>query len=99
MANRQSVESTIVARALKDPSYKQKLLNSTDFAKAEIEKETGEKFPTGAKVSVLQESNDAAYLVLPYIAEGTKLSDADLENVASGVNVSLPCMFGSATFT
>lgn len=98
MANRKSVEATIVSRALKDPSYKQKLIDNADFAKSEIEKETGEKFPADATISVLQESSNTAILVIPYVSEGTQMSEEDLEKMASGVEIVLPCTFGSITF-
>ncbi|MHC5748485.1 MAG: NHLP leader peptide family RiPP precursor [Nostoc sp.] len=96
---RQSIESKIVARALKDESFKQQLLNNPNVAKAEIEKGLGEKFTGDIQVKVLQETANTAYIVLPYIPATAGLSEEQLEAVASGVNISIPCQWGSITFT
>jgi hypothetical protein len=95
---RQSVETEIVARALKDPSFKQQLLTNPSVARAEIEKNSPQKLPADYKVQVLEENEKTLYIVLPYIPTGSNLSEADLDAVASGVNVSIPCMIQSATF-
>ncbi|MBN3880132.1 MULTISPECIES: NHLP leader peptide family RiPP precursor [unclassified Nostoc] len=93
---RQDVETQIIARALKDDSFKQQLLNNPDVAKAEIEKALGQKVPSDFKVQVLQETQNTAYLVLPAVTGGTQgLSDQQLEAVASGATVGISCMFGS----
>jgi len=95
---RQSIESKIVARALKDEPFKQQLLNNANVAKAELEKELGQKFTGDIQVKVLQETANTAYIVLPYIPSTAGLSEDQLEAVASGVDIRLPCMFGSITF-
>lgn len=95
---RQSVQGDIVARALKDPSFKQQLLSNPSVAKAEIEKHSPQKLPADYKVQVLEETEKTFYIVLPYVPTGSNLSETDLEAVASGVDVRLPCMIGSATF-
>jgi|GEM_PF-843357 len=102
---RQDVETQIVARALKDESFKQHLLSNPDFAMAEIEKLLGQKSQSGFKVQVLQETADTAYILLPYVPSTEGMTDEQLEAVASGTvfsangNISVPCMLGSATFT
>ena len=95
---RQSIESKIVARALKDEPFKQQLLNNPNVAKTELEKELGQKFTGDIQVKVLQETANTAYIVLPYIPSNAGLSEDQLEAVASGVDITLPCMFGSITF-
>lgn len=97
--SRQDVETQIIAHALKDDSFKQKLLNDADFAKAEVEKLLGQPVQPGFKVQVLQESADTAYIVLPYVPSTAGMTDEQLEAVASGFLITLPCMFGSATIT
>ena len=46
---RQDVETQIIARALKDDSFKQQLLDNPVVAKAEIEKALGQKIPSDFK--------------------------------------------------
>jgi hypothetical protein len=96
---RQDVETQIIVRALKDESFKQQLLNNPDVAKAEIENALGEKVSDDFKVQVLAETSDTAYIVLPYVPSTEAMTDEQLELVASGFNISIPCMFGSATIT
>jgi Nitrile hydratase, alpha chain len=93
---RQDVETQIIARALKDDSFKQQLLSNPDVAKAEIEKALGQSVPANFKVQVLEETANMAYLVLPAVPGGTQgLSEQQLEAVASGATVGISCMFGS----
>ncbi|MEM7592877.1 MAG: NHLP leader peptide family RiPP precursor, partial [Cyanobacteria bacterium P01_A01_bin.83] len=95
----QDLESKIVARALKDESFKQQILSDSKFAKEEYEKELGQKLPAQLQVKVLQEDANTAYVVLPYISPDENLTEEQLEAVASGFVISLPCTFGSATIT
>lgn len=92
---RQNIEGQIVARALKDEAFKQKLLTNPDAAKTEIEKLLGQTFPAHVQYKVLQESADTAYVVLPY-QEG--MTEEQLDTMKSGVDITLPCTFGSITF-
>jgi hypothetical protein len=97
LKNRQDVETQVITRALKDASLKQQLLSSPSAAKAEYEKEFGQKLPADLQVKVLEENANTAYIVLPYVASTEGMTDEELEKTASGFNISLPCMFGSAT--
>jgi hypothetical protein len=97
LKNRQDVETQVIIRALKDASFKQQLLNNPDVAKAEYEKEFGQKLPSDFQVKVLEENPNTAYIVVPYVASTEELTDEQLENTASGFTIKLPCMFGSAT--
>jgi hypothetical protein len=100
---RLSVETQIIARALKDESFKQQLLSNANVAKAEIEKALGQAMSKAFQVQVLAETADTAYIVLPYVASTEGMTDKQLESVASGGihvsgDLSVPCMFGSITF-
>jgi hypothetical protein len=99
------VENQIIARALKDESFKQKLVSDPALAKSEIETQLGQKLAANFKVQVLQETADTAYIVLPHTVPSEGMTEDQLESVASGTwgvgfsTLSIPCQFGSATFT
>lgn len=95
--NQSSIESKIIARALKDETFKQQLLSNSAVAKAEIEKELGEPLPEGFSVNVIQETPNTAYIVLPYMPSAEGMTEEQLESVAGGLRIKLPCMFGSIT--
>jgi hypothetical protein len=84
-------------------AFRQELLNNSDAAKEEIEKELGQKLPVGFQIKVLQETDNMAYLVLPVIpAVKDELSEEQLEAVAGGgdcsvvgVTISVDCKLGS----
>ena len=94
---RQDIETQVITHALKDASFKQQLLSNPSVAKAEYEKEFGQKLPDDLQVKVLAENANTAYIVLPYVASTEDMTDEQLEATASGINISLPCMFGSIT--
>lgn len=96
LKNRQDVETQVITRALKDASFKQQLLSSPSMAKAEYEKEFGQKLPADLQVKVVEEDPHTAYIVLPYVASTEDMTEI-LENAPSGFTIKLPCMFGSAT--
>jgi hypothetical protein len=52
--DRQDIETKIIAQALKDEAYKQQLIQNPETAKAEIEKQSGQKLPAEFKVEVIQ---------------------------------------------
>ena len=92
------MESKIVARALKDESFKQKILSNPNLAKEEYEKELGQKLPAQLQVKVLQEDANTAYVVIPDINPDVNLTEEQLEAVVGG-GFSIACSFGSSTFT
>ena len=81
---RAEMERTLVQRSMEDDSFRQRLL---DDPKAAVEQELETQLPEDVEVSVVQESAETIYLVLPStspIVEGEELSDRDLEEVAGG---------------
>ena len=81
---RESIESKIIARALKDEAFKQELLNNSTVAKVAIEKELGEMLPEGFSINVVQESPNTAYIVLPYMPSTEGLTEEQLQSIAGG---------------
>jgi Nitrile hydratase, alpha chain len=81
---RAEVERTLVQRSLEDDSFRQRLLNDP---KGTIEQELGSQLPESVEVTVVEESAQTIYLVLPSaspLGQGEELSDQELENVAGG---------------
>jgi hypothetical protein len=88
---------------------KDSLQNKHSFAQPALTLQSflalGEIVPDGFKVQVLQETANAAYIVLPYVASIEGITDEQLESVASGgtpfigceINPN-PCILGSITF-
>ncbi|MGB7087799.1 MAG: hypothetical protein WBD47_19735, partial [Phormidesmis sp.] len=54
-SSRANIESKIVARALKDESFKERMLGNPQLIKEEYEKESGQKLPSDLQVKVVQE--------------------------------------------
>lgn len=82
----ESLESIIVARALKDEAFKQALLTNPATAKAEIEKELDSPLPEDLSINVVEETSNTAYIVLPYIPLGEGMTEQELESVAGGIS-------------
>ncbi|WP_199328142.1 NHLP leader peptide family RiPP precursor [Cylindrospermum sp. FACHB-282] len=83
--NSQTLEEKIIAKAIEDPAYKQRLLSD---AKAVLQEELGASLPDDLTVQVLQQSPKHLYLLLPtdideLVRNGT-LSETELEAVAGG---------------
>ena len=76
-------EENIISNARKNVDYRKRLL---DDPRALVESQIGQPLPSNMKVSVLQETPNHVYIVLPYDQpqSGSELSDADLESVAGG---------------
>ncbi|MBD2387095.1 NHLP leader peptide family RiPP precursor [Cylindrospermum sp. FACHB-282] len=81
----QTLEERIIAKAIEDPAYKQRLLSD---AKAVLQEELGASLSDDLTVQVLQQSPKHLYLLLPMdidelVRNGT-LSETELEAVAGG---------------
>ncbi len=111
----QTLETRVITRALQDESFKQQLLSGSVAAKAAIEQEIGQKLPQDLQVKVIEETANVSYVVLPKMPSTDELSEDELETVAGGrisssrvqagaaiaslFQNTLPCTFGSITFT
>jgi hypothetical protein len=83
---RAEMERRLVQRSLEDDSFRQRLLADP---KAAVEQELATQLPEDVQVSVVEESQQTIYLVLPSaspLGEGGELSDEELEVVAGGSN-------------
>ena len=91
---RKDKEAEIIAKALKEPAFKQELLSNP---KAAIEREVGQPLPPDVEIQVVEETPTTLYLVLPSTSTVPReLSDQQLESVAGGKNTgTYPCDCGS----
>lgn len=86
----------IMARAAEDSSFRNQLKSDP---KGTLERELGGTLPDNVKISVLEETPDQVYVVLP--AQGSKeLSASELAGVAGGgcwIGASEGCYFVTTT--
>jgi hypothetical protein len=86
--NRWELERKIVIKALKDPTFKKKLISRPKEALNEFLKE--EKVVSSSvfdqlHIRVIEEEKDEWIVVMPFLKEGQEnLSPEELENVAGG---------------
>lgn len=87
---RADFEAQLVARAWQDENFKQELLSNP---KAVFERQLGQTAPAGVEITVVEETPNHIYMVLPAkpsaIEGSEELSDEALEAVAGGVGVVL----------
>jgi hypothetical protein len=84
---RETIQERVIARALKDPSFRQALLNDP---RAVLAREYQVYLPEHLTVRVLEEAHNTFTLVLPAQEEAVmELTDADLQAASGGV--SKPC--------
>jgi hypothetical protein len=81
--SRREIHAALVARATKDEAFRRELISNP---RGVLEREIGVKMPDAVNVSVLEESPQHIYLVLPPALPsiGSGLSDQDLEAVSGG---------------
>jgi hypothetical protein len=87
---RNEIEAVIVKKALEDPKFKSRLLQSPKQVVQEqiASKQKDFKLPDGLDVKVLEETKSTLYIVIPRIPAGVaagELSDNELEAVAGGM--------------
>jgi hypothetical protein len=85
MANwtRGQLSDKIVEQVQSNPKYREELLKNP---RALMSKQLGTDIPANVKITVLQETPETYYVVLPYSPqEGQELDDSELEKVAGGM--------------
>ncbi len=90
MEVRRDLESRLIEKAWKDEEFKNELIKNT---REVTEKELGIKIPGNIKVTVLEETADEVYLVLPQdpAKVGEMLTDAELDSVSGGDSADAVC--------
>lgn len=82
MSTKQDTHDRLIAKAQSDPSFRNALLTDTNGA---IAAELGGSVPDGVTITVVEETPQKVYVVLPAApAEGGELSDDQLSTVAGG---------------
>lgn len=84
MSQQKSIHEQIVARAMKEETFRQELLSNP---KAAIVRELGFTFSPDVTIQVHEDTPTTAHLVLPMRAlgkGGEELSDAELEQATGG---------------
>ena len=83
MAKNENMNAKIIARAWKDPRFKEKLLKNPKAAL----KEVGWDVPENFDVRVIEEKSNSITLSLPKApAEAHELSDQELQKLAGGAD-------------
>jgi hypothetical protein len=78
----QALNQQVIARALKDPDYRQTLLADP---RAVLGQAFGQELPSHVQVKVIEQEPDTIYLLLPREAEGLELNEEELDSVAGGL--------------
>jgi hypothetical protein len=79
---RQEIAARVVRRAMEDDAFRARLVADADAAIAD---EIGGPIPDGLKVTVLEETDDEMYLMLPQSkVETAELADEELDRAAGG---------------
>jgi len=84
MAQQTSIQEQLIAKAMKDETFRQELLSNPKVA---IERTLGISIPAGVTIAVHQDTPTTFHLVLPVKATSpawTELSDAELEQATGG---------------
>ena len=77
--NRNEFDAKLVARALRDPAFRNRFLSDP---KATYAAELGREIPAEAKIIVLEERGDAFCVVLPCLPEALKTEEGVIDAVA-----------------
>jgi nitrile hydratase alpha subunit len=77
--NRNEFDAKLVAKALKDPDFRARLLSNPEAIYAA---ELGREIPSEAKIVVLEERGDTFYVVIPFLPEALKAGDGVIDAVS-----------------
>ena len=80
MAKGGELKKKIIEKAMKDEAFRKELIEDP---KAAVEKAFGVKAPDGVEITVLEETPNTVYLVLPAVRSQT-ISETDMEKIAAG---------------
>ncbi len=85
--DRHEVEDRLTFRAVNDPEFRRQLVDDPHTA---VREELGVSLPSEITITVLEETPDHLYLVIPqdHVRATGELSDRDLDSVAGGAIVS-----------
>ena len=96
-SGRAEMERMLIEKSIEDDAFRQRLIEDP---KAAVEQELGARLPEEVRVVTVEETAETIYLVLPSTstegAEGTELSDQQLEAVAGAGTWVDPNSCGSA---
>ncbi len=92
---RRDFEAELIAKTWEDKEFREKLLQDP---KAMVEKLGGEKLPSDMKVTVLEETANQVYLVIPRNPDD-QLSEAELSTIAGGVGADSLALYQENVFT
>jgi hypothetical protein len=86
MSNFYEIRTQVIAKAWKDPSFKEKLLKNPKAAL----KEMGYALPENVNVKCIEESKNVFTLVIPSTpSDVQKLTEAELSEIAGGQQIPL----------
>jgi len=84
---RHELETLIIEQAWKNPAFKKEFVADP---KGTIEKYSGQKLPENVKIFVHEEDANTMHMTIPQAPQNlSELSDADLERVAGGTDVTI----------
>jgi hypothetical protein len=88
---RREIQAELVERAMQDEAFRRELVSNP---RGVLERELGVTIPEAVRISVLEESPQNLYLVLPPAPPGGgELADKDLDAAAGGDPYTAPTYF------
>jgi hypothetical protein len=85
--DRRAIETQLIEKCWKDPEFKKRVVSDP---KGMLEQHTGQKLPAALKIVVHEEDANTLHFAIPQPPTNlNELSDAELEKVAGGTDISL----------